>query len=157
SLPDEALLELRLKDLKVTVEGTWLELCLRALHGELEQRCLPVLPPAWISNEWFSPDTTPGIAVPFYLAHPRLMRLERKMIIDVEGGTVPECMRILRDEAGHVIQHSYRLNRRRRWQELFGRSSTRYPDFYRPKPASKNYVPPPRLWHAQRHSREDFP
>ena len=29
SLPDEELLELRLKDLKVTVEGTWLERCLR--------------------------------------------------------------------------------------------------------------------------------
>ena len=107
SLPDEELLELRLKDLKVTVEGTWLELCLRALQDELEQRGLRVRPHAWISDEWFSPDTTPGIAIPFYLAHPRLMRLERKMIIDVEGGTVPECMRILRHEAGHVIQHSY--------------------------------------------------
>ena len=97
SLPDEELLQLRLKDLKVTVEGTWLELCLRALHGELEQRGLRVRPHAWISNEWFSPDTTPGIAIPFYLAHPRLMRLERKMIIDVEGGTVPDCMAELRD------------------------------------------------------------
>ena len=113
-------------------------------------------PHAWISNEWFSPDTTPGIAIPFYLAHPRLMRLERKMIIDVEGGTVPECMRILRHEAGHVIQHSYRLNRRRRWQELFGRSSTRYPAFYRPNPASKNYVQHLRLWYAQSHPDEDF-
>src|SRR5688572_6307351 len=112
SLPDEELLELRLKDLKVTVEGTWLELCLRALQGELEQRGLRVRPHAWISNEWFSPDTTPGIAIPFYLAHPRLMRLERKMIIDVEGGTVPECMRILRHEAGHVIQHSRSEERR---------------------------------------------
>jgi len=156
SLPDEELLELRLKDLKVTVEGTWLELCLRALHGELEQKALRIRPHAWISNEWFSPDTTPGIAIPFYLAHPRLMRLERKMIIDVEGGTVPECMRILRHEAGHVIQHSYRLNRRRRWQELFGRSSTRYPDFYRPNPASKNYVQHLRLWYAQSHPDEDF-
>src|SRR5687767_12364530 len=156
SLPDEELLELRLKDLKVTVEGTWLELCLRALQGELEQRGLRVRPHAWISNEWFSPDTTPGIAIPFYLAHPRLMRLERKMIIDVEGGTVPECMRILRHEAGHVIQHSYRLNRRRRWQDLFGRSSTRYPDFYRPNPASKNYVQHLRLWYAQSHPDEDF-
>ena len=35
------------------------------------------------------------------------MRLERKMIIDVEGGTRAECMRILRHEAGHVMQHAY--------------------------------------------------
>jgi hypothetical protein len=154
--PDDQLLQLRLKDLKVTVEGTWLEGCLEHLYGELAQRGLRVRPHAWISDEWFSPDTTPGIAIPFYLAHPRLMRLERKKIIDVEGGTVAECMRILRHEAGHVVQHAFQLHRRRRWQELFGRSSIRYPDFYRPNPASKNYVQHLRLWYAQSHPDEDF-
>ncbi|MBL8709715.1 MAG: putative zinc-binding metallopeptidase [Rhodospirillaceae bacterium] len=150
------MLQLRLKDLKVTVEGTWLEDCLANLYEELDQRGLRVRPHAWISDEWFSPDTTPGIAIPFYLAHPRLMRLERKKIIDVEGGTVSECMRILRHEAGHVVQHAFQLHRRRRWQELFGRSSTRYPQYYRPNPASKNYVQHLRLWYAQSHPDEDF-
>ena len=155
-LPDEDLLQVRLKDLKVTVEGTWLQRCLDDLHEELDQRGLRVRPHAWISSEWFSPDDTPGIAIPFYLAHPRLMRLERKMIIDVEGGTVPECMRILRHEAGHVVQHAYQLHRRRRWQQLFGPSSTRYPDSYRPNPASRRYVHHLRLWYAQSHPDEDF-
>lgn len=154
--PDEQLLQLRLKDLKVSVEGTWLEGCLAKLNDELAQRGLRIKPHAWISDEWFSPNTTPGIAIPFYLAHPRLMRLERKKIIDVEGGTVAECMRILRHEAGHVVQHAFDLHRRRRWQEMFGRSSTRYPDFYRPNPASKNYVQHLRLWYAQSHPDEDF-
>jgi putative zinc-binding metallo-peptidase len=156
SLPDDELLQLRLKDLKVTVKGTWLEACLGDLHDELEQRAIRVKPHAWISEEWFSPDNTPGIAIPFYLAHPRLTQLERKKIIDVEGGTVPECMRILRHEAGHVVQHSYQLQRRRRWQELFGRSSTRYPSYYQPNPASKNFVQHLRLWYAQSHPDEDF-
>ena len=31
------------------------------------------------------------------------MRLERKMIIDVEGGTHSDCMRILRHEAGWQV------------------------------------------------------
>jgi hypothetical protein len=156
SLPDEELLQLRLKDLKVTLEGTWLESCLEDLHHELAERGLRIRPHAWISNEWFSPEDTPGIAIPFYLAHPRLMRLERKMIIDVEGGTVPECMRILRHEAGHALQVSFQLQRRRRWQELFGRSSTRYPDYYRPNPASRRYVQHLPLWYAQSHPDEDF-
>ncbi len=156
SLPDEQLLQLRLKDLKVSIERTWLARCLRDLHGELEQRGLRIRPHAWISNEWFSPDDTPGIAIPFYLAHPRLMRLERKMMIDVEGGTVPECMRILRHEAGHVVQVSYQLQRHRRWQQLFGRSSTRYPDYYRPNPGSRRYVQHLPLWYAQSHPDEDF-
>jgi hypothetical protein len=156
SWPDERLLQLRLKDLKVTVEGTWLADCLRDLHAELEERGIGIKPHAWISEEWFSPDDTPGIAIPFYLAHPRLMRLERKKIIDVEGGTVHECMRILRHEAGHVVQHAYALHRRRKWQRLFGRSSQRYPSYYRPNPASKNFVQHLRLWYAQSHPDEDF-
>jgi hypothetical protein len=153
---DERLLKLRLKDLKLRVEGTWLARSLRDLHDELAGRGIPLRPHAWISSEWFSPDDTPGIAFPFYLAHPRLMRLERAQIIDVEGGTRAECMRILRHEAGHVVQHSYQLHRRRSWQALFGRSSTRYPSYYRPNPASRNFVQHLRLWYAQSHPDEDF-
>ena len=156
SLPDEDLLQLRLKDLKVTVEGTWLEACLDSLHNELQQRGLRVRPHAWISSEWFSPSNTPGIAFPFYLAHPRLMRLEKKMILDVEGGSWSECMNILRHEAGHVVQHAFQLHRRRRWQQLFGPSSRHYPRYYRPNPASKHFVQHLRLWYAQSHPDEDF-
>ena len=42
----------------------------------------------------------------------------RLAIIDVEGGTRIDCMRILRHEAGHVVQNAFKLQRRRRWQEL---------------------------------------
>ena len=156
SLPDEQLLQLRLRDLKVKVEGTWLEDCLKALHEELKERDLRVRPHAWISSEWFSPDSTPGIAFPFFLAHPRLMQLEKKKIFDVEGGTWSECMGILRHEAGHVVQHAYQLHRRRRWQQLFGPSSRRYPRYYQPNPASRNFVQHLRLWYAQSHPDEDF-
>jgi Putative zinc-binding metallo-peptidase len=154
--PDEKLLELRLKDLDVRIEGTWLEACLAELYGELAERGLRLRPQAWISDEWFSPDSTLGIAIPFYLTHPRLMRLERRKIVEIEGGTRAECMRILRHEAGHVVQHAYQLQRRRRWQALFGRSSTRYPSYYRPNPASKHFVQHLRLWYAQSHPDEDF-
>src|ERR1051326_357509 len=118
-LSDEQLLKRRLSSLRATVEGTWLEDCVSSLHEELEERGSRLRPHAWISSEWFSPDSTPGIAIPFYLAHPRLMRLERKMILDVEGGTWAECMAILRHEAGHVGQHAYALARRREWRQLF--------------------------------------
>ncbi|HKA80835.1 MAG TPA: putative zinc-binding metallopeptidase [Xanthobacteraceae bacterium] len=156
SLPDQELLQVRLKDLGVTLEGTWLEKCMDELYDELDQRGLRMRPHAWISNEWFSPDDTTGIAIPFYLAHPRLMRLERKMMIDVEGGTVPECMRILRHEAGHVMQVSHQLQRLRRWRRVFGRSSKRYPAYYRPNPGSRRYVQHLPLWYAQSHPDEDF-
>ncbi len=89
-MPDSELLKLRFKDLKVTIVGTWLERCLKDLHDELAERGLRIRPHAWMSNEWFSPDDTPGIAIPFYLAHPRLMRLERKrMTHDIIGQIRP--------------------------------------------------------------------
>lgn len=155
-LSDEQLLKRRLSSLRVTIEGTWLEDCMGSLHEEMAERGLRLKPHAWISSEWFSPDNTPGIAIPFYLAHPRLMKLEKKMILDVEGGTWSECMAILRHEAGHTIQHAYQLHRRRRWQQLFGPSSKRYPRYYRPNPASRHFVQHLRLWYAQAHPDEDF-
>jgi hypothetical protein len=156
SLSDERLLKRRLSSLRVTLEGTWLEDCLHTLHDELAERGIRLRPHAWISSEWFSPENTPGIAIPFYLVHPRLMKLEKKMMLDVEGGTWSECMAILRHEAGHTMQHAYQLHRRRRWQQLFGPSSKRYPSYYRPNPASRRYVQHLRLWYAQSHPDEDF-
>src|SRR4030081_298791 len=155
-LSDEQLLEQRLSSLRVKVEGSWLEDCLGALYDELEERGIRLRPYAWISSEWFSPANTPGIAIPFYLAHPRLMKLEKKMMLEVEGGTWSECMAILRHEAGHTVQHAYQLHRRRRWQQLFGPSSKRYPRYYRRTPASRNFVQHLRLWYAQSHPDEDF-
>jgi hypothetical protein len=153
---DEDLLQVRMKDLGVAIKGSWLEGQLEHMHDELASRDVAVRAHAWLSHEWFSPHDTPGIAIPFYLAHPRLMRLERKMVLEVEGGSARECIRILRHEAGHVVQRAYGLHRRRRWQQLFGIAGKRYPDHYRPDPTSKRYVQHLRRWYAQCHPDEDF-
>jgi Putative zinc-binding metallo-peptidase len=153
---NDRLLDVRLCDLGVSVEGSWLQELVDKLHSELDRRHIRCRPHVWLSDEWFSPDGIPGIAVPFYLAHPRLMRLERSQMLEVEGGTSRECMRILRHETGHALQHAYDFHRRRRWQQLFGRSTAKYPEFYRPNPASKRYVQHLRLWYAQSHPDEDF-
>ncbi len=150
------LLQLRLKDLDLRIEGSWLEQNIEELFGELEARRLTIRPHAWLSDEWFSPSGIPGIAIPFYLAHPRLMRLERAQLLEVEGGTHAECMQILRHECGHAVQHAFDLHRRREWQRLFGRSSKPYPESYRPNPGSKRYVQHLRRWYAQSHPDEDF-
>src|ERR1700760_4753661 len=155
-LSDEQLLKRRLSSLRVSIEGTWLEDCLSTLNQELRERGIRLRPHVWMSSEWFSPADVPGIAIPFYLAHPRLMKLEKKMMFEVEGGTWAECMAILRHEAGHALQHGYQLQRRRRWHQLFGPSSRHYPRYYRPNPASRRYVQHLRRWYAQSHPDEDF-
>jgi hypothetical protein len=126
------------------------------LYREMETRGIRFRPHCWLSDEWFSPDGVPGIAIPFYLAHPRLERLERKQMLEVEGGSKSSCLRILRHEAGHAIDTAYRLHRRRRWQHVFGKSSQPYPDHYQPKPYSRSYVLHLDAWYAQAHPAEDF-
>jgi hypothetical protein len=156
SWPDERLLDVRMCDLGVTIAGTWLEEPVQIIWDELELRGLRLKPHFWLSEEWFSPGNIPGIAMPFYLAHPRLMKLERSQMLETEGATFEQCMKILRHETGHAIQHGYRLARRKRWQELFGKSSLRYPEYYRPRPASKRFVLHLDRWYAQAHPDEDF-
>ena len=73
--PDEKLLELRMCDLGVSIEGTDLEQRIVQLDTELRGRHLKFRPHFWLSDEWFTPDGVPGVAIPFYLAHPRLARL----------------------------------------------------------------------------------
>jgi hypothetical protein len=155
-LSDEELLKQRFSSLRVTIAGTWLEDCISALYEELGDRGILLRPHMWISSEWFSPAHVPGVAIPFYLAHPRLIKLEKKMMFEAEGSTRSECMAILRHETGHAVQHAYQLQRRRRWQQLFGLSSKRYPLYYRPNPASRRYVQHLRRWYAQSHPDEDF-
>lgn len=153
---DERLLGMRLSDLHLHIHGTWLERPIRTVLHELDDKGLKLRPHFWLSEEWFSPGGIAGVALPFYLAHPRLMKLERKQMLEVEGGNFAWCMKILRHEIGHAMQHGFELHRRRGWQEHFGKSSTRYPTSYVPKPKSKRYVQHLDLWYAQSHPDEDF-
>jgi hypothetical protein len=77
-------------------------------------------------------------------------------MLEVEGGDYDWCMRILRHEAGHVIDNAFRLRRRKKRRELFGPSSLPYPEFYDPKPYSKAFVQHIDPWYAQAHPDEDF-
>jgi hypothetical protein len=155
-LSDDELLDVRLCELGVSIEGSWLDARISALFDELAARELTFRPHFWLSAEWFTPDGVPGIAIPFYLAHPRLMRLEKAQMLDVEGGTPEWCMQILRHEAGHAFDNAYELRRRRRRVKLFGKPSTPYPDFYFPRPYSKSFVLYLDSWYAQSHPDEDF-
>lgn len=156
SQSDQKLLQLRPCDLGLTIEGSDLDPKVEQLYGELERVGIGFRPHVWLSDEWFSPDNVPGIAVPFYLAHRRLRELEQHQMLEVEGGTHDWCMRILRHEAGHALDNAYRLHRRRQYRELFGSWHAPYPDSYRPKPYTKRFVIHLDMWYAQAHPAEDF-
>lgn len=152
---DEQLLSLRFCDLKVSLANAPVEPFVAQVNQELDSRGL-VRPHYYLSDEWFTPDGVPGIAIPFYLAHPRLARLELSQMLEVEGGDPVTCLRILRHEAGHAIDNAYELRRLAQRRRLFGDPELAYPRYYTPKPYSTNFVQHLDHWYAQSHPDEDF-
>jgi hypothetical protein len=154
-LPDDRLLDVRLSDLGLALEGTDVDQRIQHVNHELAERGL-TQPHYWLSDEWFTPDGIPGVAVPFYLAHWRLAKLEQAQMLEVEGGDAESCLRILRHEAGHAIDNAYGLRRRPTRRRLFGLPTLPYPEYYTPKPYSKSFVQHLDHWYAQSHPDEDF-
>ena len=152
---DETLLNVRMSDLPLAIEGTMADR-IAQLRDELDARGVRFPLHFYLSDEWFTPDGATSIAIPFYLAHHRLERLEESQMLEVEGGEYEWCMRILRHEAGHAIDNAYRLRLRRQRRAVFGLPSKPYPEFYTPKPYSKSYVLHLDAWYAQSHPDEDF-
>jgi hypothetical protein len=152
---DEQLLDVRLADLPLRIEGT-LAGRIEQLRAELAGRGLRLPIHFYLADEWFTPDGATSIAIPFYLAHHRLEKLEEAQMFEVEGGEHEWGMRILRHEAGHAIDNAFRLRLKRQRREIFGNPSTPYPEFYTPRPHSKSFVLHLDSWYAQSHPDEDF-
>ena len=155
-ISDEELLKLKACDLPIKIEGTWLQECIRELYQELESRGIVFKPECYLADEWLTPTEETCIGIPFYLAHPALIRLEKKFMIDAEGETKNWCMKLLRHETGHAICHAYQFQKRKLWQKIFGPSTVEYGDTYRYRPYSKNYVRHLDGFYAQYHPDEDF-
>src|SRR5690606_36893986 len=113
-------------------------------------------PHVWLATDWFTPDGVTGFAIPFYLAHRRLVRLEHEEMFEAEGADHDQCMRLLGHETGHAIDNAHRLRRKKRYREVFGLCSQRYGDVYAARPASRDYVQNLDYWYAQSHPVQDF-
>ena len=157
ALKDDELLAWRICDLGVRIAGSELEGRIAQLQDELAARGLAFRPACYLGDEWFSPAGVPAIAVPFYLAHPRLKALELHLMLEVEGGTPEWCQKLLRHECGHAIDHAYRFSARDDWHTTFGSPETEYkPETYQPRPYSRGFVRHLPNWYAQAHPDEDF-
>jgi hypothetical protein len=111
----------------------------------------------YFGDEWFCPDGTTSIAIPFWLADKTLMSIERNMMGFIEGGTEDEFMRLLRHEAGHCVEHAYRLSRDEEWKKCFGNPRVKYdPDHVKTIPGHPDYVENLGDGYAQTHPEEDF-
>jgi hypothetical protein len=155
-MSDEQLLKTRICDLKLKIPGTELEDRIEKFYSELAAKEILLKPLCYLGDEWFCPEGAITIAIPFFLAHPRLKKLEEKMMMEVEGGTESWCLRLLRHEMGHVLNHAYLLEKDKRWQKLFGPTSLEYSESFRARPYSRRFVRHLEGYYAQSHPEEDF-
>ncbi len=155
-ISEEELLQCRICDLPLTIQGTWLEESIAQLYKELEEKGLVFKPVCYLADEWLTPENEPVVGIPFYLAHPTLIKLEKKMMLEAEGETKDWCMKFLRHETGHAISYAYPLLKEKKWQDTFGSPQEEYADTYRFRPYSKNYVRHLEGFYAQYHPEEDF-
>ena len=153
------LLNTRIADLGLKIEGSPVEPLIRRLNREFERKGLTFRPGFYLTDSWGCPDEVPFIGIPFYLADKRLARIEDEQTGEIEDE--PTIMTFLRHEAGHAINYAYRLWELPGWTETFGRFSKAYRDSFEPNPLSRQFVrhlvhSQYRRNYAQKHPDEDF-
>ena len=149
-----SLLDTRICDLGLTLEGSAVEKFVQQLYRELEKKKISKFRPAcYLTDEWGCPSGEPVIGIPFYLTRPDLAQIESQHN-DLEDSR--EIMMYLRHEAGHAFNYAYKLHRTPEWKQFFGPYRRPYRDNYRPVLFSKDYVRYLPGWYAQKHPDEDF-
>jgi Putative zinc-binding metallo-peptidase len=140
------------------IQNAGFEALIAKLNDELAAKNLIHLNiETYFGDEWFCPDQSTAIAIPFWLADDRLRSIERTLIGFVEGETEDEFIRLLRHEAGHCVEHAYRLSRRKDWRETFGNPNIKYdPEFAATIPGAPDFVVNLSGGYAQTHPEEDF-
>jgi hypothetical protein len=147
-------LDKKVSELGLRVEGSPVEKYVQELYRELDHRGLKKFRPVcYLTDEWGCPDQQPVLGIPFYLADPKLRKLEHA-VDKLEDER--QIMMYMRHEAGHVFNYAYRLYTTPQWRRLFGPFFRPYRDDYRPVPFSKNFVRHIEGWYAQKHPDEDF-
>ncbi|MCB9093524.1 MAG: putative zinc-binding metallopeptidase [Halobacteriovoraceae bacterium] len=153
---DSELLDIPINQLGLSLKGTMVERVVKRVYAELAKKKIRLKSHVWISDDWFSPDGIPGIAIPFFVLHPRLIELEYSMMGDIEGESASELTMLIRHELGHVLDNAFHLRMLKKRQQLFGLSSTPYPESYEVNPKSKDYVRHIKDFYAQAHPDEDW-
>ena len=143
-----------IRQLGLRLEGSPLERFVQPLYKELEAKGLRRFrPECYLTDEWGCPNGEPVIGIPFYLADPKLQRLESEMN-DIEDAR--QIMIYMRHEAGHAFNYAYALYKTKEWHNLFGPFRRPYRDSYKPVAFSRQFVRHMEGWYAQKHPDEDF-
>jgi len=156
-ISDDELMQTRIKDLVLSLEESDIYPLVQDVLRELKLKGLDYQPRLYFGDEWFSPEGFNAVAIPFFLAHPRLRQLEKKVMKECEGEPPFDFKKFFRHELGHAFDHAYKVSQRKVWQKTFGSNKKPYtPESYRPRPYSRNFVRNISETYAQAHPHEDF-
>lgn len=154
-LTAQQLLDTPISQLNLSLPSKYREV-IKVLYALLKEKNITWRPHFWLSDEWYVPDGIDGFAIPFTLAHPKLIQLEKKYLGLSEGSSKREFFKLCCHETGHAIDNAYHLRKSKKRQRLFGLSSTRYPKSYVPTIDTENYVSHLKEYYAQAHPEEDW-
>lgn len=146
-----------IRNLGLSITGTWLEPIIREFEEELRDKGIVKLHPlCHLSTEWGVPFGGISIGIPFYLARPDLTALHGDKVGHIEGMSRTDVLRYLRHEMGHVVNYAYKLYEDEEWVKQFGSMTQPYVEDYRPEPFSQRFVRHLPGWYAQKHPDEDW-
>lgn len=155
-ITDDELIEYRLCELNLKIEGSDIEKLIEQVYKELDDKGMRFHPACYLADEWLCPEGEPVIGIPFYLANSRLTNLEKKMMLEAEGSDKKDFLKLLRHEVGHALTYAYKLQGKKKYRLTFGPNGKEFNDYYRPRPYSKKFVRNLENWYAQAHPDEDF-
>lgn len=149
----------RICDLKLQINGSFIDNYIKKLYHELDLKKLFFKPSFYLTDSWGCPDKVPIIGIPFYLANKQLIHIEEEQTGEIEDSRMIKML--LRHETGHAVNYAYRLWKYPGWTEAFGAFTRRYLDSFNPNPFSKQFVRHLNTYqygrnYAQKHPDEDF-
>lgn len=159
SISKTNLLALPIRELSLQLEKSpFISELLVQIDLELNRRGLVLFRPHYyLGDEWFSPEGLNAVSIPFFLAHPRLTKMEKELTGEAEGENKAWFMRTMRHEIGHCLDHAYKFSKTKEWQKIFGNPKKKYDtDNYKFDPKSKDFVINLKDYYAQSHPDEDF-
>jgi len=65
-LTEEELMNLRVCDLPLSIEGSWLKACVEELYNNLESKGIKFKPDCYLADEWLTPDKEPVVGIAFF-------------------------------------------------------------------------------------------
>lgn len=154
-LSNEEILNLKISELELKLPASYKKVITNC-HQKLNNKDIVWRPYYWFSDEWFVPDGIAGIALPFTICHPKLIKLEKEFLGHYEGEAPSHFSKLYCHEMGHAIDNAFGLRLKKRRQKIFGLSKKNYPSTYTPKPDNPNFVKHLEDFYAQAHPDEDW-